>query len=169
MCPSISATAKRMRADHAADSVKITNVSPRSITPDKCATVCAGSLSSNHFRHCFCSAACSETRASAAPPPPLNRALTESLLRSLLTCPRPVDASRRLYRLVLLGIFPALIGQTRRKAGTQSHRSTARKRHDSGVASTAQVFSCVGCSTYNRAVYARSWATCPDWPVCRFF
>ena len=35
----------------------------------------------------------------------------------------------------------ALIGQTRRKAGTQSHRSKAR-RYDSGVAGEAQAFCC---------------------------
>jgi len=40
-----------------------------------------------------------------------------------------------LFRLIFLGIFvQKLLEQTRRKAGTQNHRSKARS-HDSGVAS----------------------------------
>jgi hypothetical protein len=47
----------------------------------------------------------------------------------------------RLCRRRLLGIFSSVAkGQTRRKTGTQSHRSKAMS-HDSGVAGKAQVFS----------------------------
>src|SRR6185312_3409956 len=47
----------------------------------------------------------------------------------------------RLYGRLLLGIFWHVArGQTRRKAGTQSHRSKAES-HDSGVAGKAQVLS----------------------------
>jgi hypothetical protein len=146
ICGSISATANRNRADHAADSAKTVRLPSRSTAPVTCASSCAESLFFSHARQSSCACLCSATRASVTPfvdcEMRLRSVFTETGARAesreLLTERLPIRGDSGLCRRGRLGILhSADRGKPDRKAGTQSHRSTARS-YDSGVASTAR-------------------------------
>ena len=100
-----SATAKRNRADHAADSAKITRESSRSTAPVTCASNAAGSLALSHSRQSAWLCLCCATRPSADCEERLNNALTDCTLRETPGGGLPIREDSSLFRLKRLGIL----------------------------------------------------------------